>query len=262
MNTRQLVGTVAGLMLLAACAQPAQPAAPGASSAASVPATSAGASDGNDIEGFMGAVVAAQRAVRTYAIDMRMQAPVAGSQTEIVMKGVIDQTDPANINMRMDMDMGGLAMKTLKVDGDMYVQLGATGTKWMKVPKDQMAQYESTTDSADLTVGLEKAKGAMKSIDLVGEEAVDGVATKHYRITVDAKGLSSITGSDASLADEDFAYDVWLDASSRLRKVAMDVTARADGEDLPLKVAATMGRYDEPVSITAPAAKDVVEMDG
>jgi hypothetical protein len=163
--------------------------------------------------------------------------------------------------MEMKMDLGELGeMTSLKIKGDMYIKMAALGGHWMKVPKSQMDQYESTTDSADITAGMEKAKSAMKSITLVGDEAVDGVPSHHYRITVDAKGLSKISGSSDTIADSDFDYDVWIDDASLLRKVAMDVKAKADGEDVPMKMNGVMGHYNEPVSIKAPDPKDVVEM--
>jgi hypothetical protein len=267
MSTKQLVvGIVAGLSLFTACTPAAQPAAPAAtapeSPAASAPPSSAAAPGGIDIDAFMSTMVAAQKGVKTYTIDMSMKTEMAGKPAKIVMVGVVDQTDRSNITMSMDMDMAGMKVSMLKINGDMYLQLGATGKKWMKVPKDQMAQYEGTTDSADMTVGMEKARSAMKKIELVGDEAVDGTATRHYRITVDADGLSKITGSDAKIAGDTFDYDVWLDGANLLRKVAMDVKAKTQGEDLPMVVAATMGHYDEPVVIKAPGKDDIVEMGG
>jgi hypothetical protein len=269
MTTRKvLVGIVAGLSLFGACSQatPAGP-APAATTepstpAASQPATSAPPSGDLAIDDFMERVVAAHHDVRTYTIDMTMQTTMSGQSMTMVMKGVVDQTDRSNINMSMDMDMGGMAMKTLKIDGAMYLQMGATGKKWMKVPKDQMAQYDTTTESADITAGMVKAKDAMKKIEKLGDEPVDGVATSHYRITIDADGLSKMTGADASISGETFAYDVWLDDADLVRKVAMDVKTDADGEKTPMTVDGVMGHYNEPVSITAPAAKDVVEMGG
>lgn len=265
-RNRILVAFAAGMTLLAGCATaapvPAQTAPASVPPASDAPATSAAAPAGSDIDDFMAKVVAAQKGVKTYTLDMSMETVMAGQPAKIVMKGVVDQSDPANINMSMDMDFAGMQMKTLKVDGAMYLKMAATGKQWMKVPKDQMAQYESATDSADLTAGMEKAKGAMKKIDLVGDETIDGVAVHHYRITVDAAGLSEMTGSDAKISGDTFDYDVWLDDANLMRKVSMDVKADADGEDLPMTVNGVMGHFNEPVNIKAPDPKDVVEMGG
>jgi hypothetical protein len=164
--------------------------------------------------------------------------------------------------MSMDMDVAGMQMKLLKVDGDMYVQLGATGKQWLKVPKSQMAQYEGTADSADLTAGLEKARSATKKVTYVGDEAVEGTNTRHYVITMDSAGLSKLTGSGATLSGETFDYDLWLDEAGRMRKVAMDVKAEVEGKSLPMTMAGVMGHYDEPVDITAPAKEDVTNLPG
>lgn len=268
MTTRLILAALAaGLGLLAGCSQGAPPAtAPGApepaSSTSAAPATQA-APAGDDVSAFMDKVMAAHKEVKTYTIEMSLETAVAGTPTTMTFKGVVDQSDRSSIDMSMDINMGGTGtMKTLKVDGAMYLQLGGAGTKWMKVPKAKMAQYEGTTDSADITAGMEKARGAMKKIEAVGDETVDGVATHHYRITVDAAGLSKISGSSASVADADFDYDVWIDDAGLVRKVAMDVPAKAGDDDVPMKMSGVMGHYNEPVSIKAPADKDVVEMGG
>ncbi len=267
-RNRILVGVVAGFTLLTGCAtgaaNPAQPGTASVPAGSSAPATSQAPAAGGElsIDQFLSQVAAAQAGVKTYTMDMTMETAMMGKAAEITMKGAVDQTDPSSPDMKMDMELGGMEMKLLKVGGDMYVQMAATGKKWMKVPKSQMGQYEDTADSADLTAGLEKAKAAMKKIELVGEETVDGANTRHYRITMDAAGLAKMTGSDAKIAGDTFDYDIWLDDASRARKVAMNVSAEVDGKDLPMKIAGVMGHYNEPVDIKAPNKADVTELPG
>lgn len=267
-RNRILVGLVAGITLLTGCAtgaaNPAQTGTAGVPADSSAPATSQAPAPAKElsIDEFMSQLAAAQAGVKTYTMDMTMETAMMGNAAEMTMKGAVDQTDPSDVDMKMDMELGGMEMKLLKVDGDMYMQMAATGKKWMKVPKSQMDQYEDTTESADLTAGLEKAKAAMKEIALVGEEAVEGTNTRHYRITMDAAGLAEMTGSDARIAGDTFDYDIWLDDANLVRKVAMEVEAEADGKDLPMKIAGVMGNYNEPVDIKAPNKPDVTELPG
>lgn len=266
MKTPNLLAVAASFVLLAGCATtapaPAQTGASGTTGAASAPATSQAPAPGGalSVDEFMAQLKNAQTGVKTYTMDMSMETEMLGKPAKVVMSGAIDQTDPSQPDMSMEMDVAGMKMKLLKVDGAMYIQMAMTGEKWLKVPESQMAQYEGTADSGDMVAGMEKAKAAMKKVTLVGEESVDGVQARHYVITMDSAGLSQLTGSGAKITGDTFDYDIWLDGSGRMHKVAMKVSAEVDGKAMPMTMAGIMGHYDEPVDIKAPAKEDVSEM--
>ena len=254
---RALLAALFGFVLLAGCSVGI--AAPDRTAPASVPAA-----PGQDLtaDGFMNALVAAQAAVKTYTMDMAMETEMVGKATKVTSKGSVDQTDKTRISMLMDTDVGGMKMTLLKVDGELYVKMPLTGEKWLKVPRSQMAQYEGTAGSTDLAAGLEKARSAMKKVTLVGDEAIDGGNTRHYRITMDSAGLSQVTGSGATILGDTFDYDIWLDEAGLIRKVAMDVKAEVEGKAVPMKMDGMIGDYDAPVTIIAPAREDVADLPG
>lgn len=253
-----LIGLVAGFSLFSACGTAAPPAAtaPGASA----PASASASAQGGFEDDLIGRMATAQAAVKTYSIDMTMETAVMGDTAEISMKGKIDRTEPANEKMSMDMDMGGMAMKMIQVDGVTYVQMELTGDKWMRVPDDQSSQYDSATDQADLVKQLEEMKDAVKSVENLGKEDVDGVPATHYRFVLDAAALKDLTGSEGKLDADTFGYDVWVDDAALVRKVEMELKAEVDGKSMPFKIAGTMGDYNEPMDITAPPEDQIMEM--
>lgn len=255
-----LIGLVAGLSLFSACSTAAPPVAPAAGASASTTAatTSGGGAAADDV---IGRIAAAQAGVKTYSMDLTMTMAVLDEATTITSAGVIDQSDPANVKVSTDMEFAGMKMKMLMLGPDeMYIRMDAAGDTWMRVPKDQMSQYEASVNSTDLGAKLQEVKDSVKEVTDLGEETVDGVKTTHHRLSIDSSALSKMTGSDGEIDADSFTYDVWVDEASLVRKVSMDLQAKIDGKSLPLKVDGTMGHYNEPVTITAPPKGKIVEM--
>lgn len=255
-----LIGLAAGLALFTACTPAAPPATqPIVSAPAESPATSdtGGGANPDDVIARMGA---ANDKVKTYVIDMKMDTAAMGNEATITMAGQMDQTDKSNIKMAMDMEFVGMKMKLLQVDGAMYMKLDASGDMWMKVPEDQMSQYESTTDSTDVSAKLQEVQDSIKQVESLGTETVDGVQTTHYRFSIDGSALSKLTGADGEIDAETFTYDIWLDDADLVRRVSMDLKATIDGKSVPLKVDGKMSHYNEPVDIKAPAKDQIMDM--
>ena len=266
-----LVGLIAGLTLLTACSSsasaPPAPAsasvsAPASASATSAPAPSAPASGAESVDDILARLVTAQATVKTYSIDMETRTEVSGKTVKMTMKGVIDQSDPAKLSMSMTTQFSGFKTRLIQVYGDLYVQMAATGKKWLKVPSSQAGQYETTTD-VDFTESLENSRDSIQSVVVVGEETGLGTPTTHYRMTLTADALDELGGTpDGSLDGETFRYDVWLDGADLPRKFAMDLTMDVDSEKTPVMMTATMDDYNEPVTIEAPPKSQIVSFGG
>nr|WP_300151737.1 DUF6612 family protein [Propionicimonas sp.] len=255
-----LIGLVAGLSLFSACSTAAPPAATTPGTSAPAATTSAPAGGGVAADDVIGRIAAAGAGVKTYSMDMDMTMALMGEETTITMAGVIDQTDPANVKLSSDMEFAGMKMKMLQVDGEMYMQMDAAGDSWMKVPADQMSQYEASMNSMDLGARLQEVKDSVKQVENLGEETVDGVRTTHHRLTIDASALTKMTGSEGEIDADAFSYDVWVDEADLVRKVAMDLKAKIEGKSLPITVNGTMSHYNEPVTIKAPPKDKIVDM--
>lgn len=160
------------------------------------------------------------------------------------------------------------AMGTLQarlVDGVVYVNAGqlglgqAGGKPWVKVdltdPGNPLgAMFAKITDNLGPGQFLTTLK-SLSTLKSLGAESVDGVASTHYRVTVDTSKLGSALGLDPSQLGNDAAlpktvtYDVWLDAGSRPVKVSMTMSSFA--------MELHFSHWNEPVHVTAPPASQV-----
>lgn len=255
-----LVGLAAGLVLFTACTPAASPATQPIVSApaGSAPATSD--AGGGGVDDVLARMAAASAQVKTYAMEMTMDMAVMGKEATITMAGQVDESDKSNVKMAMDMEFAGMKMKMLQVDGEMYMKLDATGDMWMKVPEDQMSQYETTTDSTDVVAKLQEVRDSIKMIESLGTETVDGVQTTHHRISIDGSALSKLTGADGEIDADAFVYDIWLDDADLVRQVSMDLDTKIEGETVPFRVDGRMSRYNEPVDIKAPPKNQIMDM--
>lgn len=268
MPRKFLIASLAvGLAFLTACSQPAAPVAP-ASSGASAPATPAAAGSatatptpaaGSAVDDFLTKMGEGQAAVKTFKINMKTKTAVNGTDVSMTMKGVVDQTDSSDIDISATMTVAGMKMKMIKVDGAMYMQMAATGKKWIKLPESQMAQFEGST-RVDYAAQFAKAKDSIESVEVVGQETVGGVPTSHYRIVLDADALAKMSGnSDQSypVTSDTFNYDVWLDDANRPRRITMSLTVEAGGKKMPMSIQSVMSDYNKPVTITAPPKSQI-----
>lgn len=247
---------VAGLTVLVGCsAQPpaaSQPAAsqPAASQpAASEPAASnsaapsasepAGATGSTDE--FITKVTAGMKGVTSYHVVMSM---TSGS-TQIKVESDVDAKNPTKPNQHMFMDMGGMKIEMISIDGDSYMK-GLLGDGWFKVSKD-LAEKSSSGVDTDQSQWLTANKDAFKKVEEVGKEQVGGVRATHYRLTMDGAELKDLGGS-TSIGSGDLVYDCWVDDQGRMIKSSFDLSQGST----PMKMEATMSKFNEPVSVVAP----------
>ncbi|HOC13805.1 MAG TPA: LppX_LprAFG lipoprotein [Propionicimonas sp.] len=263
-SSQRVLGLALTAILLSGCSAPAPATvtqgtdAPASSAAAPQTSVAAPAGDSGTDE-FVSKLSTAMAGVKTYSFDIDMETEVSGQAAVIKTKGVLDQTDAANKKMQMDANIAGMAMKMLQVDGELYVQMEVLGDKWMLVPEDQRSNYMEATKTGDMAKSFEQSKDLIKSLETVGDETVDGVATKHYLVTYDGSALSGLTGGTGSV-EGTLEYHMWVDADSLIRKVSMEAAASEDSEVVPFKMSGTMGDYNEPVTIKAPSKDDITEM--
>lgn len=255
-RTPSLALLVAGLAFFAGCSASApvasQPAAsePAASQpAASQPApaqsstTSAAepAGPAGSADDFIAKVTAGMKGVTSYHVVMSM---TSGS-TEIKVESDVDAKDPSKPNQHMFMDMGGMKIEMISIDGDSYMK-GLLGDGWFKVSKD-LAEKSSSGVDTDQSQWLTANKDAFKKVEEVGKDQVGGVSATHYRLTMDGAQLKDL-GSGTSLGSGDLVYDCWVDDQGRMIKSSFDLSQGST----PMKMEATMSKFNEPVSVVAP----------
>ena len=124
----------------------------------------------------------------------------------------------------------------------MYMKVpGATeafgaDTEWVSMDLDRLATAEGV-DLSQLQAGanndptqvLQALRGASDDVEEVGAEEVRGVATTHYRGTMDLRKAAEQQGVDreqldrllAQVGSDTMPMDVWIDDDGRARRMRM-----------------------------------------
>ena len=161
---------------------------------------------------------------------------------------------------------GAQAMELILLDQTMYLRspdLG-TGDKWAKIdlsdPNSLFGMIGKATDPEVMFKALEEPK----KLELIGSEDVAGVATNHYRITMDPTRYLEAMNFPAAMADmlpPELVTEMWVDADNLPRKFAQTVEIAAMGGGQPT-TSTTEGTYSDfgtDVEIEAPPADEVTE---
>lgn len=255
-------------LVLGACSSGGGTASPTATNGS--PAASAPAADGSDPfnaqagqevdkSALLDQTQQAMMDKKTYAMNMQM---AMGGQT-MKVSGVGDMTDPANLKVKMTMEMPGASgqgINMLLIGKTMYMQMpGQAGGKYVKVPMSQLQQaggqdFEKLLNPAE---SLKMSKDAITKATYVGEEDVSGTKLKHFRLLMDmskANAAAGVTPAPNATGPQTVPYDVWVDSDKLVRKMELSVQGT--------KMTSTLDKYGEPVKIDAPPTDSVTTMPG
>lgn len=255
-------------LVLGACSSGGGTASPTATNGS--PAASAPAADGSDPfnaqagqevdkSALLDQTQQAMMDKKTYAMNMRM---AMGGQT-MKVSGVGDMTDPANLKVKMTMEMPGASgqgINMLLIGKTMYMQMpGQAGGKYVKVPMSQLQQaggqdFEKLLNPAE---SLKMSKDAITKATYVGEEDVSGTKLKHFTLLMDmskANAAAGVTPAPNATGPQTVPYDVWVDSDKLVRKMELSVQGT--------KMTSTLDKYGEPVKIDAPPTDSVTTMPG
>ena len=157
-------------------------------------------------------------------------------------------------DMKMSMVMGSQKAVVILVDGEMYMQQSA-GTKFIKISKDTPGMGALLDQMSGLgpESSISAMRGALKKVEYAGSDTVDGDKVSKYHVTVDTSALSSTLGSAAAgMGDlpKNVTYDLYVDGDNLMRRIDMTVS----GQHIRMVV----GKWGEPVDITAPPASQVM----
>ncbi len=164
---------------------------------------------------------------------------------------------------------GAQAMELILVDKSMYMKSAALGTgdKWLKIDlSDPHSLFGMLGKATDPAVML-KAMEAPKKLELVGSEEVDGVATNHYRITLDPAQYLDAMDFPPAMTDmlpKELVTEMWVDADDLPRQFEQTLEVPGMGGGKPT-TSTTRGSYTDfgtDVEIEAPPASEVTERPG
>ena len=237
----------------------------------------------------------------TARLEMVMEMTLEGKTMEIRANG---ETDAANEQMRMEMDMGSLFEDMAAAEGEelppgfdepwevvadgstMYMRapvfemFGVSG--WLSMsPEDMGTTAEEMglgPGSYDFTQTLESLRGVIGDPEVVGEEEVRGVATTHYRASMDlSEALANAPAaqreelkaafekleSTGDLGDAEIPGDIWIDEDDLPRRMRMEMDsmfAALGMDDGSMTMTMEMYDFGEDVDIEIPSADEVTPM--
>ncbi|MBB2987681.1 LppX_LprAFG lipoprotein [Terracoccus luteus] len=233
-----------------------------ATSAAPAPTSSdAGDASGGQAAGevdkaeFIGRLKSAMAGVSSAHVDMQMSGQ--GQKVSVQGDTRLSSGDQA---MKMSMSMAGMDIDMVVLDKKVYMKgmPGVAAGKWAAFDASSSIakQMAASADSADPKKMFDAFEQGATKVKKVGTEKVDGEDMERYELTLDTKKALSASGAGAAGAaagsmPSTITYDVWVDSKDHMRKVDFDVAG--------VKATVMMGKYGEPVDITAPPASQTVK---
>ena len=163
---------------------------------------------------------------------------------------------------------GAQTLELILIDQVMYLKspdLG-TGDHYVRIDlNDPNTLFGMVGRATDPEVMFTALKTPTK-LELVGEEEVDGVATNHYRITIDsADYLEAMDLPDLmrEFLPAELVTQMWVDGDNLPRKFAqtLEAPAPSDGEPMMSTTEGTYSDFGTDVDISAPP-EDQVSTEG
>lgn len=211
--------------------------APQASATSSAPASEPPqpASGELSVDEFLAKFASAEKAVKTFAMEMTM---TAADSPGLTATGVVDQSS-GTMNQHMTMNIMEQDMEVIMLDGTVYMRMPALGDDWYRMTPEQ-AQGSGVELPGTPSDMLRESRDAFDKVELIGTEEIRGVTTDRYRITLAAE----VTEGEMGIP----LYEVWLDQQGFTRKVLVEVS----GGDSDSRIEMITDKINEPVSIKAP----------
>ncbi|MFE5395316.1 DUF1396 domain-containing protein [Streptomyces sp. NPDC056568] len=189
------------------------------------------------------------------------------------------------MSMKMTaLDQGADAKAEIRlVDKAMYIGGGAAAAKemdgksWMKFDlaamgaEDELNQLGGASQADKNPAAESTFLTGAKDVQKVGTETVDGVETTRYKGTVTLADLEKTLGDEDKATREKrqksleqyekmgldkLTMDMWIDGDDQTKQFRM----RGDADKGPLDMTFTFLGINEPVKVTAPPAKDTVDL--
>lgn len=208
---------------------------------------------------FYPSVMAAMREAETFTFES-----VSGAAGQSQAMSGQARFGDSGIEMKAS-GTGAQAMELILLDQAMYMKSPALGTgdTWIKIDlSDPHSLFGMIGKATDPEV-MFKAMQSPEKLELIGTEDVDGVATHHYRITMDPSQYLAAMDFPAAMADmlpKELVTQMWIDADNLPRKFAQTIEVpSASGAATSSTTEGTYSDFGTDVEIEAPPADEVTE---
>ncbi|MDK1347964.1 DUF1396 domain-containing protein [Streptomyces sp. 378] len=198
---------------------------------------------------------ASMRLKPTIAMSMKMKAPDQGAESVEIR--LVDKA----------MYLGGGAEMAKEMDGKRWLKFDLSGSDAAK----DLDRMGSTSQAEQNPAAQSTFLTGAKDVKKVGSEKVDGVETTRYSGTVTLDDLRASLKDDKAetreqreksikqyekLGVDKFTMDMWVDGEDHTKQFRM----KGQADKGPLDMTITFLDYNEPVTVTAPPAKDVADL--
>ncbi len=156
--------------------------------------------------------------------------------------------------------LGAASMEIRSVDRVVYLSMPPMTPrgKFVEVrPGDTSSPFAGMTDQlqVDPRDTLKAFEAGLEKVTYLGAETVRGEDLERYRLSVDSGAVArSRHVPGAAGLPKTVEYDLWLDDRALMRRVEL--------EAMGVSMVVDLSAWGEPVSITAPARRDVVAGQG
>jgi hypothetical protein len=198
-------------------------------------------------------------------------------------QGLFDKSE-GDIMIGLSTLVGSLEMRYLQENGDPVVYLNVpfletmlpSGKSWIRVDLEQsgkslgldMNQLMGELDQNPTeTLDLLRASG---SVDKVGTETIDGVATTHYTASIDLQKAAQLAGQagealvsrlTAAGAPRQIPVDVWIgDGDGLVHKLTVNEQVKSSEGEAGIAVTLNISDYGAAVDVVAPPSDQVLDI--
>jgi len=189
-------------------------------------------------------MLAAMREKKTAHMSMKLGSSISADADVRYSTGATE--------MKMTMEMGATKAVVILVDGVVYMQQ-TPGAKYVKIDKDTPGMGSIVEQMSGLSPdgSIAAMKGALKKVEYVGTDTVDGTKVDKYKVTADTAAVAQTLGGTAGSGDlpKTVTYTLYVDHDHLMRRIDMKVA----GQDIQMLVT----NWGKPVDIAAPPASQV-----
>ena len=213
----------------------------------------------------------AEAAVRTgqESAAIRLSGSIAQGAMSVPLSGS-GVVDPAAKKARLSISttipgMGAMQVEEVLDGPTLYMRMDALtrllpgGKPWLKLDLAKLGEAGGAdlqalmqSGGGDPTRYLEYLEAVGESRE-VGKERVNGVATTHWRATVDLEKASKQLAEQAGV--KEVPVDAWIDGDGRIRRQSM----AWDQQGMRVAIAIDFVRFGVPVDVSAPPAGQVMD---
>jgi len=159
---------------------------------------------------------------------------------------------------------GAQAMEIILLDQVMYLKSPdmGTGDQYLEIDlSDPNSLFGMLGKATDPEVMFQALKTPEK-LELVGEEEVDGVATHHYRISIDPADYLEAMDFPTAMKEflpQEMVTEMWVDGDDLPRKFVqtIETPSQAGGDPVPSTTEGTYSDFGQEVVIEAPPADQI-----